>query len=114
MQSAPGTPSPYSQTADRRREPLDREPRLETGRSGWTDTAGAGSPTASPGPPSSPGQWAVRVQGVRGLRLRPVVILHEGKPERERVVDILDEVLGKLRRSGYRAVTVSELLSLSG
>lgn len=46
-------------------------------------------------------------------RLQPgaVVVLHEGRPERAGVVELLDRVLTEVERRGYEAVTVSELLA---
>ncbi|GAA4414265.1 polysaccharide deacetylase family protein [Fodinibacter luteus] len=45
-------------------------------------------------------------------RIRPgaVVVLHEGRPERARVVDLLDRLLDELDRRGYAAVTLSRLV----
>ncbi len=45
-------------------------------------------------------------------RVRPgaIVVLHEGRPDRERVLTILDAVLSRLRREGFRVTTVSDLL----
>lgn len=46
-------------------------------------------------------------------RARPgaVIVLHEGRPDRARVVAVLDEVLPRLRRRGLRVTTVTDLLS---
>jgi peptidoglycan-N-acetylglucosamine deacetylase len=45
-------------------------------------------------------------------RLRPgsVIVLHEGRPERSRVVPLLDRLLGELARQDYSCVTLSELV----
>lgn len=45
-------------------------------------------------------------------RVRPgaIVILHEGRPERAIVTDVLDDVLPELALRGYEITTVSELL----
>ena len=49
-------------------------------------------------------------------RLQPgaVVVLHEGRPERAPVVELLDRVLTEVERLGYEAVTVSQLLGDEG
>ena len=46
-------------------------------------------------------------------RVQPgsVVVLHEGDPERARVVDLLERLLPALAARGYRLVTVSDLLA---
>ena len=41
-----------------------------------------------------------------------VIILHEGGPERNYVVEVLDTVIPELKRRGYRFLTVSELWAL--
>lgn len=45
-------------------------------------------------------------------RVRPggIVILHEGRPDRVRVIEVLSTVLPELRRRGYEITTVSKLL----
>jgi peptidoglycan/xylan/chitin deacetylase (PgdA/CDA1 family) len=42
-----------------------------------------------------------------------IIVLHEGLPERARIVSVLNDVLPQLNRRGYRVVTVSELLTLA-
>ncbi len=50
--------------------------------------------------------WDVR----RRVRPGAIVVLHEGRPERAGVLDVLDAVLPHLRREGFRVTTVSDLL----
>jgi peptidoglycan-N-acetylglucosamine deacetylase len=43
-----------------------------------------------------------------------IIVLHEGRPERKRLLEILPIVLSQLKRRGYEVTTVSELLNQSG
>jgi peptidoglycan/xylan/chitin deacetylase (PgdA/CDA1 family) len=56
-----------------------------------------------------------RITGRLLGEIRPgsVVVLHEGTVERCGVVDTTDELLARLGRRGFTAVTVSELVALS-
>jgi peptidoglycan/xylan/chitin deacetylase (PgdA/CDA1 family) len=49
---------------------------------------------------------------LRHARRGAIVVLHEGTPERLRVVSVLELVLSELGSRGYRFVTMSELLRL--
>ncbi len=50
--------------------------------------------------------WDVR----RRVRPGAIVVLHEGRPDRYGVLDVLEAVLPHLRRAGFRVTTVSDLL----
>ena len=49
---------------------------------------------------------------LRHARPGAIVVLHEGTPERRRVVSVLESLLSQLGHRGYRFVTLSELLRL--
>ena len=65
-----------------------------------------------------PGDW--RLPGAKGIvtavltHARPgaIVILHDGGGNRSETVTALPQIIGQLRRRGYRLVTVPELLQL--
>jgi len=46
------------------------------------------------------------------LRPGAILVLHDGAPDRARTVDILGDLLPRIRARGYRLVTVSELVEL--
>lgn len=54
--------------------------------------------------------WYVR----RRVRPGAIIVLHEGRPSRSSVLEVLDDVLPELRRRGLRVTTVSELLACAG
>lgn len=57
-------------------------------------------------------QWPryARWDVLRRVRPGAIVVLHEGRPDRAGIVDVLEGVLGELRGRGYTVTTVSDLL----
>jgi peptidoglycan/xylan/chitin deacetylase (PgdA/CDA1 family) len=51
---------------------------------------------------------------LRNIRPGGVIVLHDGKPDRVRTVNVLRRILPELRRRGYRMVTLSELADAGG
>jgi len=98
-----------------------REPVLTRPGSGWV-RPGQVRDAAARGLTTVLGSVAVRDATVADVdaglafvldRVQPgsVVVLHEGDPERARVVDLLERLLPALADRGYRLVTVSDLLA---
>jgi peptidoglycan-N-acetylglucosamine deacetylase len=49
---------------------------------------------------------------LKRVRKGAIIVLHEGAPERGRVTEVLQRVLGEIARRGYVVTTVSDLLEL--
>ena len=58
-----------------------------------------------------PGARAIYDRALAGLRPGSIVLLHDDRPELAPTAEAVDRVLSEVRRRGWRAVTVSQLLS---